>query len=80
MANIKDNLLLNKSGHSYANVHAKEVGEDELTNNNKKSFNVSALKSRIYQQYGYRWVVLVCFFAAILLNGLAYETCIPNAK
>lgn len=33
-----------------------------------------------YKEYGYRWIVMITFFLAILVNGIPYETCIPIAK
>ncbi|CAD8076178.1 unnamed protein product [Paramecium sonneborni] len=51
--------------------------QDELQQENQNS---SLLEIKSYQQYAYRWVILICFLSVVFINGIAYQTFIPNAK
>ncbi|CAD8060431.1 unnamed protein product [Paramecium primaurelia] len=54
-----------------------QESQEDLYNENKSA---SLLGVKSYQQYAYRWIILICFLSVVFINGIAYQTFIPNAK
>ncbi|CAD8166231.1 unnamed protein product [Paramecium octaurelia] len=54
-----------------------QESQQDLFNENTNS---SLLGVKSYQQYAYRWIILICFLGVVFINGIAYQTFIPNAK
>ncbi|CAD8074754.1 unnamed protein product [Paramecium sonneborni] len=60
---------------TYNQVQVEECNQIE-----KETKSSALLGSKIYSQYKYRWIILMCYLIVVFINGIGYQTFIPNAK
>ncbi|CAK77267.1 unnamed protein product (macronuclear) [Paramecium tetraurelia] len=60
---------------TYNKVQIEECNQVE-----KETKSSTLLGSKIYSQHTYRWIILTCYLVVVFINGISYQTFIPNAK
>ncbi|CAD8067678.1 unnamed protein product [Paramecium primaurelia] len=57
-----------------------QVKIEDCNQIDKETKSSTLLGSKIYSQYNYRWIILTCYLLVVFINGISYQTFIPNAK